>query len=87
MCAYMFVARHTAGLVILSSLSMLSSAENVGKRRCSLRNVEVNADEDSLALELEVGDAKLGRERHFMELLDGLVWSVWRIRKESNRNG
>ena len=30
-----------------------------------LGHVEVNADEDALALEVDVGDRKLGGERHF----------------------
>jgi len=49
----------------LSSLSMLSvSAANVGDVRRNLRDVEVDSDEDPLALELEVGDRELGGERH-----------------------
>ena len=55
----------TAGLVILSSLSMLPvNAENVGERGLNLRDVEVDTDKNSLALELEVGDRELGREGH-----------------------
>ena len=49
----------------MSSLSMLPvSTANVGTVRLDLRDVEVDSDQDPLALELEIGDGELGGERH-----------------------
>ena len=68
----------TAGLVILSSLSMLPvSTANVGAVRLDLRDVEVDSNQDSLALELEVGDGELGGERHAGQMCFGLS-GCWR---------
>ena len=85
-------------LLVLAAMSAVCTSGNVGTVswgyvEVDLRNVEVDSDQDSLALEVEVGDGELGGEGHcgdFPCLEDECSsWEVWKgnVGKEDDGQG